>query len=143
MALLSFGSAYFSTPAATTNIAATPIKAAGTTTAMQLADFDMSTSNRLRYLDLTTRTFEVMFTGSVSKAGGGATASNYYLYKNGIAIPGAVVARTISNTSDIGAFSVTCQVTLALNNYVELWLETDTGDDLTIETGVLSAKVLG
>lgn len=143
MALLSFGSAYFSTPAATANIAATPIKADGTTTPMQLADFDMSASNRLRYLDATTRTFEVMFTGCVSKGGGGPTQGIAYIYKNDVLVDGSNVERTIANASDFGAFAVSCQVTLALNDYVELWLETDNGDNLTIESGVLSAKVLG
>ena len=143
MALLTFGSIYFSTPTATTLAAATPLKASGTTTTMKLAGFLHPSSNRLTYDDTVTRTFEIMFTGSVTKGGGGATQSQYFLYKNGSLITGSTISRTISSATDAGAFAVSAQVDLANTDYVEFWLETDTGDDLTIQSGVLSAKVLG
>lgn len=142
MAKLSFGSCYFSTPAATANTIGTPIKAAGTTTAMQLADFTMPADNRLTYTGDTTRVFEVMFTGSVTKAAGGTTLAEFSLRKDGAVITGADVSCQIP-ASDEGAFAVSCQVSIAPNSYVELWTETDTNDDLTIEAGVLSVKVLG
>ena len=143
MALLSFGSCYWSTATATVNVANTPIKAAGTTSSMQLADFSMPLSNRLTYTGADTRTFEIRFDGSVSKGVGGATQSLNYIYRNGTLVTGAITGRTISSASDIGAFSISAQVIMTTNDYIELWLEDDTGDDLTIEYGVLSAKVLG
>ncbi|GAH05979.1 unnamed protein product [marine sediment metagenome] len=143
MAKLSYGSCYFSTPASTTLSAGTPVKAAGTTTTMQLGDFTHSGSNRLTYTGVTARVFNVAFAGSVTKGSGGSTLAEMYLYKNGTLIPGADVLRLIANASDEGAAAVMCQVSLTTNDYVELWIETDTGDDLTIEAGVLSANVLG
>lgn len=143
MAQLTFGSIYFSTPTATTLSAATPLKASGTTTTMKLAGFLHPSDNRLTYDDAVTRTFEVMFTGSVTKGGGGPTHSDYFLYKNGTLIDGTEISRTIASATDSGAFAVSAQVDLANTDYVELWLATDTGDDLTIQSGILSAKVLG
>ena len=142
MSTLSFGSCYWSTATATTEAAATPIKAAGTTTAMQLGSFT-TTNNRLTYTGTATRTFEASFTGSSTKGGGGSTIAKYMIYKNGVAVPGAEIDRSKANTSDEGAMSVMCHVSLATTDYVELWVETDTGDDLTIEHGVLAARVLG
>ena len=142
MAKLSFGSCYFSTTALTSLSANTPAKAAGTTTAMQLGDFT-TTNNRLTYTGATTRTFQVGFAGTSSKGGGGSTLGIYSIYKNGSAIPGILATRTIANATDRGAFGMLGQIQLAQNEYIELWLETDTGDDLTIEAGVLSAVVIG
>lgn len=143
MAFLSFGSIYFSTPAETILTADTAIKAAGATTTMQLADFMHTVDNRLTYDDAITRIFEVNFSGSVTKGTGSRSITVSYLYKNGVAIPGAVIGRAVPNASDEGAFAVNCQVSLSSGDYIELWIESDTGDDLTIERGVLSAKVLG
>ena len=143
MAKLTYGSLYFSTPVATVLAAATPLKALGTTTDMQMGDFSSTGNNRLVYGGATTRVFEVTFCGSVTKGGGGSTASSYYIYKNGTLVTGASVGRTIANAADEGAFAVMCHVSLANTDYVELWVETDTGDDLTIQAGVLSARVLG
>jgi len=143
MAKLSFGSCYFSTPASTTLSAATPAKAAGTTTSMQLADFTMPANNRLTYTATDTRTFQAMFTGSASKASGGSALSAGYIAKNGSVITGSQVQRQLANTSDIGAGAVSAQFTLAQNDYIEFWVETDNGDDLTIEAGVLSVHVIG
>lgn len=143
MAQLTFGSIYIDTPVETTLAANTPAKAAGTTATMQLAGFSHPSNNRLTYTDATTRVFDVRFDGSVTKSAGGATQSTYYIYKNGSVITGASVGRTIASASDEGAFAVGGQVTLAQNDYIELWFKTDTGDDLTAAKGVLSAKVLG
>jgi hypothetical protein len=143
MAQLTFGSIYIDTPAETTLDAATPTKAAGTTATMQLAGFTHPSSNRLTCSEATARVYEVAFCGSVTKGAGGSTQSDYAIYKNGSAITGATVGRTIASATDEGAFAVTGQVSLESGDYIELWLATDTGDELTIEKGVLSAKVLG
>ena len=140
---LSFGSIYFSTPAMTTLTGTTPAKAAGTTTTMQLGDFLHPSNNRLTYDGVTTRIFEVLFTGSAQKGSGGSADTFYYLYKDGVLIPGATVSRKIPNVGDEGAFGILAQVTLASGSYVELWLSTENGDDLQIDYGVLTAKVLG
>ena len=143
MAKLSFGSCYFSTPVETTLDAGTPAKASGTTTAMQLGDFTHPASNRLTYTGATARVFNVAFAGSVVKGSGGSSLASMYIYKNGTLVTGAEVLRQIANAADHGAGAVMCQVSLATNDYVELWLATSSGDNMTIEAGVLSANVLG
>ena len=143
MALLTYGSCYVSTAVITSLAAATPQKAAGTTTAMKLAGFTSPVSNRLTYTDATTRDFEIMFTGSCFKGGGGDAQLEILLHHGVSAIPGAVTLRTIASATDNGAFAVSAQVTLAQNEYVELWLKSNTINDITISQGVLSAKVLG
>ena len=143
MAKLSFGSCYWSTPAATANVTGTPIKAAGTTTAVAEEDFTMSADNRLTYDGATTRWFEVLFTGSVTKAAGTTTQAEFSIYKDGVFITGSDVQRQIPS-GDEGAFAVSCHTQIDPGSYVELWCETvDTGNDLTIQHGVLSVKVLG
>ena len=143
MALLTYGSIYFSATAVTTVEANTPVKAAGTTTTMQLADFLHPSDNRLTYNGATTRVFEVRFDGSITKTVGGDSPTIFYLYKDGGAILGAKVGRYIASSGDEGAFAVSAQVSLAQNSYIELWFENTTGDDMTITAGVLSAKVIG
>lgn len=143
MSKLSFGSYYFSTPAVTTLSASTPALAAGTTTVGAEADFTGAATNRTTYTQATTRTFKVQFTGSVSKGGGGSTEALAYLYKTGNPIAGAVSVRTVANPSDNGAFSVSALTTLGTGDYIELWLETDSGDDLTIEAGTMTVHSIG
>jgi hypothetical protein len=144
MAKLTFGSCYFSTSAPTTldSPAGTPVKAAGTTTAMLLEGFT-HTDNRLTNTGVV-RTYEVRFDGSVSKGGSQQdTQTVSRIFVNGLLVTGIGTARTIDNADDVGAFSVSGQVSLDTNDYIELWLETNDGYSLTVEAGVLSAKVIG
>ena len=143
MAKLSFGSCYVSTAAETTLGANTPAKAAGTTTTMQLGDFTHPASNRLTYIGTETRVFSVVFAGSMLKGSGGSSLVAFHLYKNGTLIPGATISRTVASASDTGAGAVFCQASLSTNDYVELWVETNTGDDVTVEAGILAVTVLG
>ena len=141
MAFLTYGSIYFSTPALTTLAAGVPSKALGTTTAMALGDFLSTGDNRLVNDSGVTRAYDVLFVGSMSATAG--CLAEAHLYKIGTLIPGATIARTIANGGDQGAFSVSAQVSLDDGQYVELWVESDGVQDITIESGVLSAKVIG
>ena len=92
------------------------------------------------------QTIDGAVTESASAGSMSATAgclAEAHLYKSGTLIPGATVARTISNGGDKGAFAVSAQVSLDDGQYVELWVESDGVQDITIESGVLSAKVIG
>jgi hypothetical protein len=135
-----YGSIYFAAAATTPNEAGVSIKAAGSTTTMLLEGFT-TTDNRLTNAG-PSKVYEVQFNGSVEKGGGGASEVWASLHKNDIAILGAESIRTVASASDHGSFSILAHVVLGTGDYVELWLETDTGDDLTIEAGVLSAKVI-
>jgi len=138
---LSYGAMHITSTAATTTVANTPVKAAGTTTGGLLDGFTHIASNRLRYDRTTTRVFGISIYLSMSSSG--ATQSKIFIYKNGILVPGTTIRRKISTGGDIGALPTGGVVSLATNDYIELWVETDDGDDLTVEEMHFRAKVLG
>ena len=140
---MAFGSLYFSSAASTTLGAATPAKAAGTTAEMVSNGFTASASNRLTYTGTTTLYFKVECTASMQTSGSGSSLVSLLLYKNAAAITGAEIQRAVSTTADIGAGAVSAIVQLATNDYVELWVESDDGDDVQIDFGVLSAITVG
>ncbi len=130
------GAIYWATPAATSNGVATPIKCAGTTAAQGTAlSVTQATTNRLTYTGVATRNFKVTATVGLSAAA--ATNGKLHLYKNGSLITGSTITRVLP-ISDIGAMAIHALVSLAPTDYVELWCETDDGDDITIQNGVLS-----
>ncbi|MBK9968682.1 MAG: hypothetical protein IPP07_28990 [Holophagales bacterium] len=131
------GAIYWATPAATSNVAATPILCAGTTAAQGSAvKVTQATTNRLTYTGAPTRNFKVEATIGISAAAT-ATTSKLHIYKNGSLVTGLTVTRYIAG-SDIGAVAIHGIVSLASTDYVELWCETNDGDDLTVQNGVLS-----
>ena len=135
-----FGGMYISSSSSTTLSATTPAKAAGTTTSMGLNGFSHS-SNRLTYTQATTRTFHVTASLSASTASGAETC-DFSIRKNGAVITGATIRREVAN-NDVGAVSVECLVSLAQNDYVEIWVESAGGDDITLDNGVIVARVAG
>jgi len=141
MAKLSYGSFTFTTPAATTLAAATPAKAAGTTTAGQLGEFTHVADNRLRYDGLVERAFAVFVSLALLKGAGGNTQATVHVYKNGVSA--GSLAFTITNATDDLPLTWCGTILLDTNDYVELWLETDTGDDLTVRSGSMLVSVLG
>jgi len=143
MAKLVYGAMAFSASEETILAAATPAKALGTTTALVLGDFTMSANNRLRYDGVETRDFEVDISVSMIKSAGGATNAIMHIHKNDVHEPLLTIERTIANTSDTGAISLTGAVTLEQNDYVEIWVETVNGDNLTIALGQMVISVLG
>lgn len=129
------GGIYWATPAATANTTNTPIKCAGTTAAQGTANqVTQATTNRLTYTGAATRQFEVEATIGMSAAA--ATQAKLHIYANGSPITGSTVTKTIANT-DIDVLAVHAIVTLAKDEYVELWCETNDEDDLTVQNGVL------
>ena len=127
---------------ATTLSANTPAKVAGTTTAMSGGNGFVHTNNNLECDVATTRMYKVTATISASKAAGSTSNILFYLYKDQVAIPGATIKRTTGN-SDTGASVVQAQVSLADGEDVELWCETDTGDDVTVSYAQLLVETLG
>lgn len=154
MAKLSYGSFYVSSPAATTLSAATPAKAAGTTTALELGDFTHA-NNKLTYNQATTRDFVVVANVLLQKASGSASVVELHLYKNGSPVTGMSTyknqAQEVVLDEDGNAFfddtpfflMIQGTVELANGDYLELYLETDTGDDVTVLNGGMAVKVAG
>ena len=132
------GSFWFSTPSATANGVNDIVKAAGTTTAIGAPRaFTHSGTNRLTYNGLKTIKFLVTVSVSVTKASGGSTLAGLTLLEGGSAVTGVIVDRQVGNV-DEGAWGVTAEVELATDEYIELGCRSSTGDDLTVESGVLT-----
>ena len=148
-ATLTYGSIYFDQDFSsypdnlveTPLTASTPAKALGPTATMELGGFLATGNNRLVNDSGATRTYEAMFAGSMSASAG--CIAEAHLYKNDALVTGSTIVRKIANAGDQGAFAVLAQVSLDDGQYVELWIESDGGEDLTILNGVLAAKVLG
>lgn len=136
-----YGSLYFSSSSATTLSAATPAKAAGTTAEMLSQDFTASTSNRLTYDGTTTLNFKVSASLSASSVAGAETL-DFYIYKNGTVVTGSQIQRKVSN-NDVGAVSLECIVSLATDDYVEIWVESLGGDNVVIDYGCVTASLVG
>jgi hypothetical protein len=153
MAKLSYGALFVSSPSATTLGAATPAKAAGTTTALELGDFTHA-DNRLTYTQATTRDFLFALNATLVKAAGSDSVVTLHVYKNGST---SVISEPYDLTRDIVLdqdgnvhnddipirLSLTGTVELAQNDYLEVWLETDTGDDVTLQVAQMTVKVAG
>jgi len=138
---LTYGGYYFSSSAATTLAAAAPAKAAGTTTALPLAGFTHTASNRVTYDKTTTRVFMVQANVCFNTVSGAETAY-LYIYKNDALIPGTDITRKVSN-NDAGAASCGALVSLDSGDYVELWVATLGGDNIVIDGGSLTIRVAG
>ena len=139
---MAFGSYYWSgNTTASANAAATPIKCAGTTTTQLLNGFTHSGTNRLTYTGTTTLYFQVT-AGLSSSASAATDAAEFHIYKNGAIVTGSTVERKMP-ISDIGAFSICSLVSLATNDYIEIWCETSDGDDITITDGCVSVSTVG
>jgi len=134
------GSYYFSTPASTTLGAATPALASGTTTEIGTGvNTTISATNRVTYDGAASdRLFLATISISMTKGAGGSTVGSVILYKNGSAVTGARIDRDIANANDEGAVSLSTVVSLTGTDYLEIWVESDTGDDITIESGGLT-----
>lgn len=134
-----YGALYFSSAVTTTLAAATPAKAAGTTAAQNGSrHFTISTTNRLTYIGVDTDVFRVSCTVGITKSAGGSTTGSHYLYVNDSPVTGASINRTYANATDEGSVALVAHITLTTNDYIELWLETDTGDDLTVNDGTIT-----
>lgn len=136
------GTLYVST-AATTNIVTinTPVKVSGTTTATELARFTSTVNNRLVYDGTKTRTFIVNATMSASGTSGTYQYS-FYIYKNGVQIPASRQrAKIYSSFGDIQVIPISCTVTLAPGDYVEVYTENNEANiDINVQNLTLSIK---
>jgi hypothetical protein len=136
-----FGLMYFSTPAATSPAGAgTFLKAAGTTTLVGGGSgVDMPANNRLRNTSAITREFIFFAAVSMTSATASGKELSMSFAKNGTNDANYRIDRRVSST-DVGAAAVLGQLSLAQNDYGELWVANQANtDNLTIEFGVILA----
>ncbi len=90
------------------------------------SDFDMPANGRLRYTGAITTVFRALIDISMSNLVGEAELKDIVLwpYKNGVAVPGAST-RTITILEDWVSASCEFLVSLATNDYIELYLSNE------------------
>lgn len=139
--LVQYGELYWSENSTATVLTAdTWAKAAGTTTLALASAFDMPESNRLRHTDSVAELYKVTFDFSILAEG-----VNKHVYvglaKGGAASPAAssVRHRLIGTGSDAGMGATSGLFLLGENEYVEAYVKSTDGADVTIEYGALIA----
>ncbi len=142
----STGTLYLTSEASTNiPVANTPVKISGTTATENLANFTAGgVDNRLVYTGLTTRTFSVicslsfqgdsarneLFSFYIAKGTGGSTS----------VVNSTKVYRFIAGNSDVGALSISGNVSLATGDWVEVWAECADDNDLIVKSFNLLIK---
>jgi hypothetical protein len=125
-----YGEFYISTAAGTSNTSGTPLKALGTTTLGDTAQFDMPANNRLRYTGAKTSFFHCSVSVAAS-ADKNNLLLEIYLADNGAVDLTTRVDRQVTTPTDHAALGTGFIVELERNEYVELWLDSS-GSDPTI-----------
>lgn len=100
----------------------TPVKVNGTTQSVNLFRTSVPTDNKIVYDGKKTRYFSVDVALSVL-----ATAANknysFYIAKNGVVLPESKQTLRLASAVDRGSLSVSCNVSLSTNDYIELYVE--------------------
>ena len=119
----------------------TYVKAANTTRAIGCYGFTHS-NNRLTYTGNTGRMIEV--TATLSMQTSAATQVFFTIFKNGVVIDAdAAIQRAVGVGSDTGAGGCSILCSMVKDDYVEIWVTTDDGDEVTLTGGTMIAKVVG
>jgi len=138
---VSTGNIYVSTPAVT-NFSAinTPTKVLGTTTSTNLFRVTMPTNNRLTYTGKKAKRFQVISSASIVSSGLNKSYT-FYVAKNGTILPESRQQLQLPLTVDRGSITISCTVSLATNDYVELWVANNTDNiSITVSTMNLAIK---
>jgi hypothetical protein len=130
------------TGVATTNFsgANVPVKVASTTMAAELFRVTAPADNRLTYTGSKSRRFSIIASMSVTAQSANKYFS-FYVYKNGVLVPGSEQALRLSSGVDKGSLTISCTLQMDTNDYIEIWAaNTSDATSLTIETLNLSIK---
>lgn len=124
--ILAFGEVFMQDNLTNTVISVinTPVKVLGATMAGNLADFEHS-DNRITYRGDETKVFHFVAAMSASRVGGGSEDYTFYFAVNDIVQNKTHIRRTL--TSSGGSISLTGLLSLDTNDYVELWVENNSG----------------
>lgn len=126
------GSLYISTPAGTGNTSGTPVKAAGTTTLIKNRNFDSPQNNRLRFTGAVGKTFRATAAISARSTVANVVLKMYFAKGSGAGaaaiIAASLATRKIAAAGDVGAAPLVCVADCIQNDFVEVWLDTDTGN---------------
>lgn len=129
-----YGSMYISSSAETTIGAQnTPVKAAGTTTAGVTIKSMAHSVGRLTYTGAPTLPVLVCISLSLISAGNNKVLA-FHIAKNGSVIASSEQHRKAATGGDVGSVSLTVEVELSTDDYIELWVENKTDAvNMTVE----------
>jgi len=103
----------------------TPYKIAGTTTGTNLFRTTHPENNRLTYKGRKSRSFEIICTGSMINPTLLTTKTfTFYIYRNGVKQPSISAERKFTG-NDIGNFTLIGTLSLATDDSIEVYLESD------------------
>jgi hypothetical protein len=135
------GNIYVST-AALTAIATVdiPVKVSGTTTSATLFRFTMPSNNRLVYTGKKPRRFQVVCSITSTAVSSNRNFS-YHIYKNGVKQSESSQSMKMGSGVSAGSLTISCNILLATNDYIEVWVENNTDNsDVTATNLNLSIK---
>ena len=114
------------------NTSGVAVKIAGTTSSSPITSKFVNTDNRATYVGGIAKSFKVVCTLSVES--GNNNQIGIYIAKNGVLIPESEVYGTTSGAGRAENIVVQAFVSLQLNDYIELWIENDTGTQNIVVT---------
>lgn len=122
------GNMYLTTQVGTTfTFSNTPTKVLGTTTTTALFRVTSPTSNRLTYGGRKTRSFRVIAALTATPSSSNQVYV-FYVAKNGVILPESKQEIKLVNTSDEQTATLACDVTMAPNDYIEVWVQNSTSN---------------
>lgn len=113
------------------------VKVAPTTTLNNDLEFDNGGANngRLRYTGATTKMFHSAFTISMDGEGAGTNLYVFGFAKNGTVVSNCKVIQSIAVSNDTQSTALHCMISLATNDYLELYVgNLSDADDITVKT---------
>lgn len=134
------GSIYFSglVETAITTVNVKVLASGNTTLVTQAHDVDMPQNNRIRYIGTKPRHFEVSISMSTTTAANNKNIE-YQIFKNGIALTETTMQIKHGTGNDFSSVSITTNVILSLNDYIELFISNETDNtNVTIENGTIN-----
>jgi len=117
----------------------TPAKlaGAGVTASDLISDFTHTTPNRLTYTGTATRIFRVSSALTCTHSTGN-TVMTFSYAKNGTNDADTSISRKVGTGGDVGAFAMETLVSLATNDYIEIFCDADSAGTSTASLGEMS-----
>jgi len=122
--------------ATTISVAGTSVLAAGTWVTGLVSSFVATTGGRLTYSGTPTAVVGVQASVTLKPVSGSNKSISVYLAKNGTAVAAARITRTVS-ASETGNMSLFYNISLATDDYLELFVANDTNTIDVLVTDVL------
>jgi hypothetical protein len=118
----------------------TPAKlaGAGVTASNIVSEFTHTTPNRITYTGATTKIFTISASMTITHSASNVIQTLSFA-KNGTNIANSSIRRKIGTGGDIGASSLEWTVSLATNDYIEVFCDSDTAGTSTVSEMVLQA----